>query len=72
MDNKPHMVEQVIKYPDGTETVISYRGVIENGVLTPDKPMEDEVKAEEAIVEETVEIPKTVEETVVESVEETA
>ena len=34
----PHMVEQVIKYSDGTETVISYRGVIEDGVLTEDKP----------------------------------
>lgn len=34
----PHMVEQVIKYSDGTETVISYRGVIEDGVLTEDQP----------------------------------
>ena len=33
---KPHMVEQVIKYSDGKETVIKYRGVIENGVLIPD------------------------------------
>lgn len=32
------MVEQVIKYSDGTETIISYRGVIENGVLTLDVP----------------------------------
>lgn len=37
MDQKPHMVEQVIKYSDGTETVIKYRGVIVNGVLTPKK-----------------------------------
>lgn len=37
----PHMVEQVIKYSDGTETVIKYRGVIENGVLIPDSPEED-------------------------------
>lgn len=41
-----HMVEQVIKYSDGTETVIKYRGVIVDGVLTPDvidneKPMDE-------------------------------
>jgi hypothetical protein len=35
---KPHMVKQIIVYSDGTETVINYRGVIENGVLTEDKP----------------------------------
>lgn len=38
MSNKAHMVKQVIVYSDGTETVIHYRGVIENGVLTEDKP----------------------------------
>lgn len=59
------MVEQIIKYPDGTETSIKYRGVIENGVLTPDIE-------ETPTAEETVEIPETVEETVAESVEETA
>lgn len=32
-----HMVEQVIKFSDGTETVIKYRGVIVDGVLIPDK-----------------------------------
>lgn len=32
-----HMVEQVIKYSDGTETVIKYRGVIVDGVLISDK-----------------------------------
>ena len=47
------MVEQVIKYSDGTETVIKYRGVIENGVLTPDVP--EEVKTETVeVVPETV------------------
>ncbi len=33
-----HMIRQIIQYSDGTETVIDYRGVIENGVLTEDKP----------------------------------
>lgn len=33
---KPHMVQQIIKYSDGTETIINYRGVIVDGVLTPD------------------------------------
>jgi hypothetical protein len=42
------MVEQVIKYSDGTETVIKYRGVIENGNLIPD---EAEIVAEEATTE---------------------
>lgn len=37
MDVQPHMVEQVIKYSDGSETVIKYRGVIVDGVLTADK-----------------------------------
>lgn len=36
----PHMVQQVIKYSDGTETVINYRGVIVDGVLTEDNPEE--------------------------------
>lgn len=35
------MVEQIIKYSDGTETVISYRGKIVDGVLIPDKPEGD-------------------------------
>jgi hypothetical protein len=39
---KPHMVKQTITYSDGTETVINYRGVIENGVLTPTKIEETE------------------------------
>lgn len=47
------MVEQVIKYSDGTETVIKYRGVIENGVLTPDAVEE----SAEAPVAEAVEAP---------------
>jgi len=35
---KAHIVKQVIHYSDGTETVINYRGVIVDGVLTEDKP----------------------------------
>lgn len=44
-----HMVQQVIKYSDGTETVINYRGVIVDGVLTPneDVKMSDEKESEE-------------------------
>ena len=60
-EQKAHMVKQTITFSDGTETVINYRGVIENGVLTPDK--------KEEAVEEPVEVPETVEETV-DSVEE--
>lgn len=45
-ENKPHMVEQVIKYSDGTETVIKYRGVIENGVLIPDEVEEGSEEVE--------------------------
>lgn len=44
-DNAPHMVQQIIKFSDGSETVINYRGVIVDGVLTPDTP---EVDSEEA------------------------
>jgi len=40
----PHMVQQIIKYSDGTETVINYRGRIVDGVLIPDEP--EEVKKE--------------------------
>ena len=40
MEEKAHMVEQVIKYSDGSETVISYRGKIVDGVLIPNEPEE--------------------------------
>lgn len=65
-ETKPYMVEQVIKYSDGTETVIKYRGVIVDGVLV------NEVIPEttEPIAEETIETPEIVEETIPESVEE--
>lgn len=43
------MVEQIIKYSDGTETSIKYRGVIENGVLTEDNPMEEEKEFESEV-----------------------
>lgn len=46
--DKPHMIEQIIKYSDGTETVIKYRGVIENGILIKDM---DENTMEEGVVE---------------------
>lgn len=66
-ENKPHMVQQVIKYSDGTETVINYRGVIVDGVLAEDAPVEEVVAVEP--VEEIVEIPEVVE---AESIEESA
>ncbi len=43
-----HMVQQIIKYSDGTETVINYRGVIEDGVLTPDEPEKEINQPEKA------------------------
>lgn len=49
MSDSPYMVEQVIKYSDGTETVIKYRGVVENGVLLNESP---EVEEEEVVVVE--------------------
>lgn len=58
METKPHMVKQTITFSDGTETVINYRGVIENGVLIPDSvevPEPQEEVIEEAV--ETVEAP---------------
>lgn len=65
-ETKPYMVEQVIKYSDGTETVIKYRGVIVDGVLVNDVIS----KTTEPIAEETIETPEIVEETIPESVEE--
>jgi len=54
----PHMVKQIIVYSDGTEKVINYRGVIVNGVLTPDVIEEGVAEAPaEAPVEEAVETP---------------
>ena len=52
------MVKQIIVYSDGTEKVINYRGVIVNGVLTPDVIEEGVAEAPaEAPVEEAVETP---------------
>lgn len=51
----PHMVEQVIRYSDGTETVIKYRGVVVDGVLVSEK-VADEVKDEPEKVEELPEV----------------
>lgn len=48
------MVKQTITYSDGSETVINYRGVIENGVVIPDAP---------EVVEEKIETPKVEEST---------
>lgn len=53
----PHMVKQIIVYSDGTEKVINYRGVIVDGVLTPDVIEEGVVKdapAEESVEESTL------------------
>lgn len=53
-----HMVQQIIKYSDGTETVINYRGVIVDGVLIPDEGSDmseeivEEVAAEEVVAPE--------------------
>lgn len=33
------MVEQVIRYSDGSETVIKYRGVIKDGELTTNEEL---------------------------------
>lgn len=45
------MVEQVIKYSDGSETVISYRGKIVDGVLIPDEPEEVAPKKRKSLKE---------------------
>ena len=49
---KPHMVKQTITYSDGTETVVNYRGVIKDGVLTPDKVEDDEAEEKELEIPE--------------------
>lgn len=58
MSENAHMVEQVIKYSDGTEKVISYRGVVIDGVVTLDTPEESSPSEEVApeVVEETTEV----------------
>lgn len=43
------MIEQIIKFSDGTETVIKYRGVIENGVLTLDEILPETISASEEV-----------------------
>lgn len=66
-----HMIKQTITFSDGTETVINYQGVIENGVLIHDNMDENtEVTASEP-VEEMGETSGTVEETVETPAEET-
>jgi len=54
---KPHMVKQTITFSDGTETVINYRGVVVDGVLTEDNPtpMVEENEEKKVEVEEKVE-----------------
>ena len=55
MDEKPHMVKQTITYSDGSETVINYRGVIVDGTLIEDNPVEEEIIKEiKASVQEPV------------------
>lgn len=65
-DSKPHLVKQVNHFSDGSEQVINYRGVIVDGVLTPDNPEEgvapveaasEATAPEVAPAEETVETP---------------
>lgn len=61
--SKVHMVKQTILFSDGSEKVINYRGVIEDGVLIPDEPQVEEAVEEVAgAVEETVETPEVAEE----------
>lgn len=73
--DKVHMVEQIIKYSDGSETVRKYRGVIEDVVLIPDAQEHSEPSAGE---EEPAEVPEEADatdevvETPAESVEESA
>lgn len=61
MPEQAHMVEQIIKYSDGTETSIKYRGVIIDGVLQSEEvkegveesaPAEAEAPVEAAPAEE--------------------
>ena len=65
----PHVIKQIIKYSDGTETVINYRGVIgTDGVLTP-TVIEDEQIVDAPVAPEPVEA-EVVEEVVAEPVAE--
>lgn len=48
MADNVHMVKQVIHYSDGSTKEVHFRGVIENGVLTPDKPEDAHFASEEA------------------------
>lgn len=61
------MVEQVIKYSDGSETSIKYRGVIVDGVLQSEQVTDNETTMDE---EKEVEAPQEVEEAVEAPVEE--
>lgn len=59
-EQAPHMVKQVIVYSDGSETVINYRGVIKDGVLTLDEVSGERKEPEESVpapVEEAVQTP---------------
>jgi len=48
MSEQPYMVEQVIKYSDGSETSIKYRGVIVGGVLQNEEVKEVQEESKEA------------------------
>jgi hypothetical protein len=52
MEEKAHVVEEVVKYSDGTETVISYRGVVEDGEVILDTPETDVPVEEKPLVVE--------------------
>lgn len=65
---KPYMVEQVIKFSDGTETVISYNELgdkIESPVKEIEAVVEEEIIAEELAEEVTEEVaPESIEDSV--------
>lgn len=64
-----HMVQQIIKYSDGTETVINYRGVIVDGELMSEEEVIVEDAAAEEVVEEVVAEEPAAEEAVEEAAE---
>lgn len=51
------MVEQVIRYSDGTETVIKYRGVVVDGELVSEKVVEGAEESAPAVEEAVKESP---------------
>ena len=58
------MVKQIIKFSDGTETVINYKGVVVNGELIPDKENTMSEEVQEEVTEGAVEAPEVTPEVV--------